>query len=438
MKSIKAIKGMNDILPSSSYIWFWLEKTINDWLNCYGYQQIRTPLVEPTDLFLHTVGASSDIVNKEMYCWQDDMNGDKLSLRPEGTASCMRAVIEHNLLYNQPQKLWYMGAMFRHERPQQGRYRQFHQLGVEAIGFNSYQAEIELVSMLADLWQRLGLTSIKLHINCLGNSQERLAYKSELQQYFLTQLKILWQQQKITTDQFNDLERKTHTNPLRILDSKITNLESVVKQAPNIFEYLKHESLDHYNSWKQALTDLKIDYIENPYLVRGLDYYNLSVFEWISDDLGSQSAVCGGGRYDALFNLLPNKIISNRQYAAGFAIGLERLIIILTANKLLPTTISYDFYFCYLQSNYSSFVTHIIKLLRSNQKWQIFYNYESIALKNHLKKAQQMKARFCLIIGEQEVQNQTVTVKNMETRTQTSLNSESLLSFLYNQLNENQ
>jgi histidyl-tRNA synthetase len=432
--TVKAVKGMNDILPANSYVWLWLENIIQNWLSSYCYEQIRTPVVESTALFLHTVGNHSDIVQKEMYSWQDSMNGDMLSLRPEGTAPCLRAVLEHNLLYNAPQKLWYIGQMFRHERPQKGRYRQFHQLGVESLGFSSANAESELILMLNQLWKILGISGIKLHINCLGNEEDRILYKAKLQEYFSENLLMLYKENKILKEQFDSLSETNQHNPLRILDSKIIQLETLIKNAPVITEYLSDHSLSHYNSWKDSLKALNIDYIENPHLVRGLDYYNLSVFEWVSDHLGAQSTVCGGGRYDALFNLLENKTSTNRRYAAGFAIGLERLILILDEMTLLPTKDSCDIYLCSIGSGVSAFSLRIIDNIHSSTSLKIMYNYDDISLKNHLKKAEQLNAKFCILIGADEADEQKVTIKNMAERTQYSLDEINLISFLNNNI----
>jgi histidyl-tRNA synthetase len=430
--TVKAVKGMNDILPESTHVWLWLENIIQQWLSCYCYEQIRTPVVESTTLFLHTVGHHSDIVQKEMYSWQDCMNGDLLSLRPEGTAPCLRATLEHNLLYNAPQKLWYIGPMFRHERPQKGRYRQFNQLGVETLGFDSADAESELIIMLNQLWKILGISQITLHINCLGNEDDRILYRSKLQEYVDYHLLQLKENNQISPEQFNELSNTNLHNPLRILDSKMVQLASLIKNAPIITDYLSEKSLLHYQSWKQSLDTLNITYVENPHLVRGLDYYNLSVFEWVSEHLGAQSTVCGGGRYDALFSLLENKTTANRRYAAGFAIGLERLILILEEMGLLPQKIRCDFYICSLDSTASTFTVKILDLLHNNTNFKIMYNYDNISLKSHLKKAEQLNAKFCIFIGINEASNQMITIKNMLNRTQDSIKEDNFITFLQN------
>lgn len=431
--AIKAVKGMNDILPNESYIWIWLESIISEWLTSYCYTQIRTPIVESTDLFLHTVGGQSDIVQKEMYAWQDSMNGDKLALRPEGTAPCLRAVIEHNLLYNSPQKLWYIGPMFRHERPQKGRYRQFHQLGVESLGFASSSSESELILMLNQLWKKLGISGVKLHINCLGNASDRILYKEKLVEYLKQHIVNLYETQNISEEQYLDLKEKIEQNPLRILDSKIAQLADIIKSAPVILEDLSEESLHHYNSWKESLQNLGIDYIENPHLVRGLDYYNLSVFEWVSDHLGAQATVCGGGRYDALFNLLENKTPENRRYAAGFAIGLERLILILQEQGLLPVQKICNIYFCHIGNENSTYAIKVLNELHNLTLLKIFYNNEDLSLKNHLKKAENYGADSCILIGGDEVLHQNVTIKNMHERSQTTIQFNELHDFFATQ-----
>jgi histidyl-tRNA synthetase len=427
--SIKAVKGMNDILPNESYIWIWLESIISEWLTSYCYTQIRTPIVESADLFLHTVGGQSDIVQKEMYAWQDSMNGDKLALRPEGTAPCLRAVIEHNLLYNSPQKLWYIGPMFRHERPQKGRYRQFHQLGVESLGFASSSSESELILMLNQLWKKLGISGLKLHINCLGNASDRIIYKEKLVEYLKQHIMNVYEAQSISEEQYLDLIEKIEQNPLRILDSKIPQLADIIKAAPVILEYLSEGSLNHYTAWKESLRNLGIEYLENPHLVRGLDYYNLSVFEWVSDHLGAQATVCGGGRYDALFNLLENKTPENRRYAAGFAIGLERLILILQEQGLLPAQKICNMYFCHIGNENNTYAIKVLNELHNLTSLKIFYNNEDLSLKNHLKKAENYGANFCVLIGGDEVLHQNVTIKNMQERSQTTIPLNELHAF---------
>ena len=423
---------MHDILPCDSYNWLWLEGALQKWIMSYGYSQIRTPIVEYTELFLHTVGQYSDIVQKEMYSWQDSMNQDNISLRPEGTAPCLRAVLEHSLLYNTYRKLWYMGSMFRHERPQKGRSRQFNQFGVEVLGISSYAVETELILMLNNLWKIFKLDGLKLHINCLGSILDRVKYKEILTKYLEDNINSLQQRKLLSLQEYQNLVKLLSQNPLRILDSKLTVLIETVRNAPVILEHLSKESLYHYQSWKTSLDNLGIQYIETPYLVRGLDYYNLSVFEWISDCLGSQSTVCGGGRYDALFNLMPNKTSINRKYAAGFAIGIERLLLILQESKLLPKQKCIDIYLCSLDNTSIDYCLKILQHLHqySNNSLEIFYNCEILSIQKHLKKAEEMGARFIFFSGNEELDQQQIAVKNMNNREQSKIPFNNLNRFL--------
>jgi histidyl-tRNA synthetase len=400
---ILAVKGMNDILPETSYQWQWLEQKLATWLNQYGYANIRTPIVEDTQLFTRSIGEVTDIVEKEMYSFTDSLNGDLLTLRPEGTAGVMRAAVEHNLLYNATQKLWYIGPMFRHERPQKGRYRQFHQLGVEALGFAGPDIDCEIIAMLNHLWQILGLTGVELHINCLGNKDERLAHRQALIQYFEQYLDVLDEEAK----------RRLYTNPLRILDSKNPQLQEIITQAPRLIDYLSELSLRHYQTWKSGLDNLAIPYVENHRLVRGLDYYNLSVFEWISSDLGSQSTICGGGRYDPLVEELSGKA----NYAIGFGLGLERLLLSLTAQNKLPSKIGYDIYLVNDGDGSSELAFKVATLLRS-QGYSVIQNLGGGSFKSQFKRADNYQAKLALVIGENEVVNQQIVVKSMVDKTQ--------------------
>ncbi len=309
---LQAIRGMNDILPADAEIWEQFEATLRDWLQSYAYRPIRMPLVEPTALFKRAIGEVTDIVEKEMYSFTDALNGDSLTLRPEGTASCVRAVMQHNLLYEGPKRLWYMGPMFRHERPQKGRYRQFHQVGVEALGFAGPDIDAEQIAMCARLWDDLGLTGIRLEINTLGQSEERSRHRAELIAYF-----------EKHGDQLDaEAQRRLHSNPLRILDTKNPAMQELVEGAPKLIGFLGAESRRHFDELQQLLKDAIIPYRINPRLVRGLDYYNLTVFEWVSEELGAQGTVCAGGRYDGLIEQLGGK----RAPACGFAMGMERLL----------------------------------------------------------------------------------------------------------------
>lgn len=402
-EKLSGVKGMNDILPTNSYQWLWLEGKLNAWLAQYGYNNMRTPILESTQLFTRSIGEVTDIVEKEMYSFVDSLNGDKLTLRPEGTAGVIRAVVEHSLLYNATQKLWYIGPMFRHERPQKGRYRQFHQLGVEALGFAGPDIDCEIILMLSHLWQILGLSGVELHINCLGNKEERLAHRQALISYFEQHQEILDEEAK----------RRLYSNPLRILDTKNPAMQELVTEAPRLIDYLGVDSLSHYNGWKAGLDALNINYIENPRLVRGLDYYNLSVFEWVSSDLGSQSTVCGGGRYDPLLAELGGK----DNYAIGFAIGLERLLLSLEAQGKLPQKPVNDIYIVSDGDGTTALGFKLAAQLRSHG-FSVIQNFGGGSFKAQFKRADNSGSALTLVIGENEVKQQQVVVKSMALKTQ--------------------
>lgn len=311
-QKVNAVTGMKDILPDTSYQWQALESIMHDWLARYGYRNMRTPVLEHTRLFARGIGEVTDIVEKEMYSFTDSLNGDQLTMRPEFTAGVVRATIEHNLLYERPQRVFTMGPVFRHERPQRGRYRQFHQLSVEALGFPGPDVDAEHIIMLARLWKMLGLDDVRLELNSLGQAHERQAHRQALVQY-------LEKHQDILDD---DARRRMYTNPLRVLDTKNPELQDMADHAPRLSDFLGDESLAHFQGVRDRLDEAGIGYRLNPRLVRGLDYYNLTVFEWITDRLGAQGTVCGGGRYDDLIELLGGKPAP----AVGFAIGLERLL----------------------------------------------------------------------------------------------------------------
>ena len=325
---IRSIRGMNDLLPETTPYWQVIETTLKNVLAGYGYQEIRFPIVEKTELFKRSIGEVTDIVEKEMYTFED-RNGDSLTLRPEGTAGCVRAAMENGLL-NQTQRLWYMGPMFRHERPQKGRYRQFHQLGVEAYGFDGPDIDAEMIMLTARLWKALGLKGVTLQINSLGSTQARLAYREVLIAYF----------EKHQAELDEDSQRRLHSNPLRILDSKNPAMQALNEAAPKLIDHLDDESKQHFEQLCQILDSVGIDYEINPRLVRGLDYYGKTVFEWVTDQLGSQGTVCAGGRYDGLVAQLGGKGAT----AIGFAIGLERLVALLEATQALPDIKQTDAY----------------------------------------------------------------------------------------------
>ena len=414
-EKLLAVKGMNDILPLNSHHWLWLEQQIRDWLMQYGYSNLRTPIVESTQLFTRSIGEVTDIVEKEMYSFTDSLNGDRLTLRPEGTAGVIRAVVEHNLLYNANQKLWYIGPMFRHERPQKGRYRQFHQLGVEALGFAGPDIDCEMILMLQQLWVKLGLTGLELQINCLGNQAERMSHRKALIDYLLAN-------QSLLDDESN---RRLQTNPLRILDSKNPQLHGLLAAAPRLIDYLTADSMQHYAGWKAGLSALGIAFVENPRLVRGLDYYNLSVFEWVSTDLGAQSTLCGGGRYDPLISELGGRA----NYAIGFGLGLERLLLSLEAQGKLPETPGVDIYVVNSGEGAACVSFRLARELRQ-AGYSVMQNFGGGNFKAQFKKAAIAKARLAIVIGENEVQENQVVVKCMEQQTQHVIEQAQLLTYI--------
>lgn len=311
-KQLRAIKGMNDITPDTSFLWERLEETVREVLQLSGYRNMRTPIVEPTALYVRGLGEVTDIVEKEMYSFEDRLNGDQLTLRPEGTAGMVRAVSQHGLLHGGGQRLYYMGPMFRHERPQRGRYRQFHQVGAEALGFVGAEVDVELIAMAHTLWQRLGIRDVRLEINSLGQPDERKAHREALVAYF--------EQHHDRLDE--DAQRRLHSNPLRILDTKNPAMQELVNAAPVLRDYLSEASLAHFQQVCDLLDAHGIAYRINPRLVRGMDYYNLTVFEFISEELGAQATICGGGRYDYLMEMLGGKPAP----AVGWALGVERVL----------------------------------------------------------------------------------------------------------------
>jgi len=311
-EKITAVKGMNDLLPPESARWEWLESQVRELMACFAYQNVRTPIVEPTALFVRGLGEVTDIVEKEMYSFEDRLNGEALTLRPESTAGVVRAVVEHNLLYDGGKRLYYMGPMFRHERPQRGRYRQFHQIGAEALGFPGAEIDAEMILLAHALWERLGLQQVRLELNSLGQPAERAQHRAALIQYF--------EQHAQQLD--DDARRRLHANPLRILDTKNPAMQSMVEGAPQLLEFLGPESLAHFQRVQDILSANGVAYRINPRLVRGMDYYNLTVFEFITDQLGSQGTICGGGRYDYLIEQVGGK----PSPAVGWALGVERVL----------------------------------------------------------------------------------------------------------------
>jgi histidyl-tRNA synthetase len=391
---------MNDILPEESETWLWFEAKVGDWLARYGYRNIRMPLVEQTSLFSRAIGEATDIVEKEMYSWVDPLNDERLTLRPEGTASCVRAAIEHSLLHDGPKRLWYCGPMYRHERPQKGRYRQFHQYGVEALGYPGPDVDAEHIAMCAALWRELGLEGIRLELNNIGSAQERAKYRSALVVHL--------EQHFSSLDE--DAKQRLKTNPMRTLDSKNPMVREVVAKAPSLADFLGTESQAHFGGLRKLLDQEKIPYRLNGRLVRGLDYYNLTVFEWISDRLGAQGTVCGGGRYDGLFAQLGGKPAP----ATGFAMGNERLIALLRESGRKPESKPPDAYVLHQGEGTLEFAFSLCESLR-RQDLKVLMHLGGGSFKSQMKKADASGARYALIIGEDELKAGKVTVKPLRT-----------------------
>jgi len=396
MSTIQAVRGMNDVLPDEAAWWLEFEAKVEAWLARHGYRNIRMPLVEHTALFSRAIGEATDIVEKEMYSWRDELNGEDLTLRPEGTASCVRAVAEHSLLHDGPKRLWYAGPMYRHERPQKGRYRQFHQYGIEALGYAGPDIDAELIVMCAALWRDLGLEGVRLELNTIGSSEERGRYRGDLIRHL----------EKHHDRLDADAKRRLHTNPLRTLDSKNPMVQEVAASAPSLMNYLGEASLAHFDGLKRLLAAAGVGYRINPRLVRGLDYYNLTVFEWISDRLGAQGAVCGGGRYDGLFELIGGKPAP----AAGFATGNERLIALLKDSGRAPAAVRPDAYVLHQGEGTLEFAFALSDALRA-AGFSIVQHAGGGGLKAQMKKADASGAALALIVGEDELRAGEVTVK---------------------------
>ncbi|MBS1154683.1 MAG: histidine--tRNA ligase [Proteobacteria bacterium] len=387
---------MNDVLPDASPVWLHFEAVCREWLVAYGYKQIRTPIVEPTPLFVRGVGEHTDIVEKEMYSFEDSLNGEKLTLRPEGTAGCVRACIEHGLLYNQTQRLWYTGPMFRHERPQKGRYRQFHQLGVEAFGFATPDIDAEMIVMLADLWRRLGLTGMTLEINTLGDTAERAAHRAELIAYLEKHQDVL----------DADGKRRLYANPLRVLDTKNPAMQEMAENAPRLRDFLGEESRKHFDVVCALLDDAGIAYKLNPRLVRGLDYYNRTVFEWTTDQLGAQATVAAGGRYDGLVEQLGGKSVPG----VGYAIGIERILLLLeTQGVTVPEDVP-DVYVVNQGETAARLAFGVAQSLRL-AGFKTILHCGGGSFKSQFKRADACGARFAVTLGDDEAAKGLAAVK---------------------------
>jgi len=417
-KKLQAIRGMHDILPDKTPLWQMLEKSMFEVCQQYGYREIRMPLVESSELFCRSIGEVTDIVEKEMYTF-DDRNGDSLSLRPEGTASCVRAGLEHGLFYNQIQRLWYQGPMFRHERPQKGRYRQFHQIGIECFGMSGAAIEAEIILMSYRLWKKLGLVDeLSLEINTLGTSEERATYKKILVAYFEKQAGLLDE----------DSTRRLKSNPLRILDSKNPAMQALIEAAPRLIDSIGEASREHFEQLQGYLKDAGIRFSHNPRLVRGLDYYSHSVFEWVTSSLGAQGTVCAGGRYDGLIDQLGGK----QTPAVGLAMGVERLVLLLEQREWLESKpLAYLVYQGDVARQKAILLAE--KLRDALPEQGIILHCGDGSLKSQFKKADKTGARFALVLGEQELERGEVGVKYLrERREQQQCPQDELEVFLKN------
>ncbi|AIX48995.1 MULTISPECIES: histidine--tRNA ligase [Pantoea] len=408
-KNIQAIRGMNDFLPADTAIWQRIEGTLKQVLASYGYSEIRLPIVEHTPLFSRAIGEVTDVVEKEMYTFED-RNGESLTLRPEGTAGCVRAGIEHGLLYNQEQRLWYVGPMFRYERPQKGRYRQFHQMGVEVFGLQGPDVDAELIMMTARWWKALGIADhVELELNSIGSLAARADYRSAL-------VAFLEQHQDVLDE---DCKRRMYTNPLRVLDSKNPEIQALLNDAPTLGEFLDEESRAHFTGLCALLDDAGIRYRVNQRLVRGLDYYNRTVFEWVTSSLGSQGTVCGGGRYDGLVEQLGGRATP----AVGFAMGLERLVLLVQAvNPEFEPTRVVDVYVIASGQGVQSAAMQLAETLRdANPALKLMTNFGGGNFKKQFARADKWGARIALVLGEDEVKAGQVVIKDLRTGDQQTL-----------------
>ena len=401
-EKITAIKGMNDLLPQDAHLWELFENTAQSVVQSYGFQQIRTPIVENTSLFARAIGAVTDIVEKEMYSFTDSMNGDALTLRPEGTAGVVRSVIENNLVYEGPKRLWYKGQMFRHEKPQRGRYRQFHQFGCEAVGFTGPDVDAEMIMMCRRLWDDLGLENIRLELNSIGDAAERAAHRVDLIAYL----------ESHSAQLDAEAQRRLHSNPLRILDTKNPAMQELVNNAPKLLDYLGEASLAHFNGVQKILNHNNIPFTINTRLVRGLDYYNRTVFEWVTDELGTQGTVCAGGRYDPLIETFGGKPTP----AVGFAMGIERLVELMKVAGEPAEPNQCDVYMVH-QGEEAQMQAFVLAERLRDAGLDVVLHCAALSgagsFKSQMKKADGSGASFAVIIGESEVANATANVKAM-------------------------
>ncbi|ARU96225.1 histidine--tRNA ligase [Tatumella citrea] len=421
-KNIQAIRGMNDYLPADTALWQRIEQVLKQVLAGYGFSEIRLPIVEQTPLFKRAIGEVTDVVEKEMYTF-DDRNGDSLTLRPEGTAGCVRAGIEHGLLYNQEQRLWYIGPMFRYERPQKGRYRQFHQIGAEVFGLNGPDVDAELIMMTARWWKALGIAEhVRLELNSIGSLEARANYRDALVAFL--------EQHKDALD--DDCKRRMYTNPLRVLDSKNQDIQQLLNDAPQLGDYLDDESREHFTGLCSLLDDMGISYTVNQRLVRGLDYYNRTVFEWVTNSLGSQGTVCAGGRYDGLVEQLGGRATP----AVGFAMGLERLVLLVQAvNPEFEPTRKVDVYVIASGAGVQSAAMQLAESLRDAiPEIKLMTNFGGGNFKKQFARADKWGARLALVLGEDEVKNNQVVIKDLRSGDQQTVTRDDISGVLLSAL----
>jgi histidyl-tRNA synthetase len=415
---IQAIRGMNDVLPDEAPLWQFFEDTVQTLLERYGYRRMRTPIVERTELFVRSIGEVTDIVEKEMYTFTDRLNGDSLTLRPECTASCVRAAIQHNLLYGGGQKIWYAGPMFRHERPQKGRYRQFHQVGAEALGYGGPDVDAELIVMGARLWKDLGLDGIELEINTLGSSEARARYRAHLVRYL--------EQHQDALDE--DSRRRLHTNPLRVLDSKNPALQALIEAAPRLIDDLDEESLMHFEDLQRLVRNAGLDFRINPRLVRGLDYYNRTVFEWVTTRLGAQGTVCAGGRYDGLIEQIGGKPAPG----CGFAMGVERLIALIEDSRSARPLGAPDAYLVWSGEQAELHAWRVAERLRDTGV-NVAMHSGGGSFKSQMKRADASGARWAVIVGDDEAARGEASLKALrELKEQARVGIDDLIALLAN------
>ncbi|MET3105690.1 histidyl-tRNA synthetase [Oxalobacteraceae bacterium GrIS 2.11] len=427
LEKITAIKGMNDMLPADAPMWELFENTSQSVFRSYGFQQIRTPIVEQTSLFARGLGAVTDVVEKEMYSFEDAMNGDKLTLRPENTAGVVRAAIEHNLTYEGPKRLWYTGPMFRHEKPQRGRYRQFFQLGAEALGFTGPDIDAELIMMCQRLWDDLGLNQVRLELNSIGDAEERLKHRADLIAYF--------EQHKDQLD--TEATRRLYSNPLRILDTKNPAMQTLVNAAPKLIDYLGEESLKHFEGVQAILRHNSIVFTINPRLVRGLDYYNRTVFEWVSDELGAQGTICAGGRYDTLVTMFGGK----ETPSCGFAMGIERILELMKLSGETHAPNQCDIYLVH-QTEAGQMQCFVLAERMRDAGLDVVLHCATQAgigsFKSQMKRADASGASFAVIVGEDEVVQGKAMVKALRAddmeNNQAAVPFESVVDYLVDQI----